>query len=197
MAAANKIEEKLDKHLNSPLSLLGQFKKWVLGEEKPDSFTFWSVTLNTIISVIFLLWSIMSLFVIKSRDLMFEQKKINVSEIIEKRGLELGFQTDEFANALENFHLLAFICWFVVIVGIVLQYRRNMNFIYFIGAGLFVYLIGMWIILGFSYWKSDTTGFDKSMFFLIILSTGFLYYYLKQELNGGFKGMFNSNSEQD
>jgi hypothetical protein len=72
-----------------------------------------------------------------------------------------------------------------------------MNFIYFIGAGLFVYLIGMWIILGFSYWKSDTTGFDKSMFFLIILSTGFLYYYLKQELNGGFKGMFNSNSEQD
>ncbi|MFN6084713.1 MAG: hypothetical protein ACK476_07260, partial [Fluviicola sp.] len=148
MAAANKIEEKLDKHLNSPLSLLGQFKKWVLGEEKPDSFTFWSVTINTIISVIFLLWSIMSLFVIKSRDLMFEQKKINVSEIIEKRGLELGFQTDEFANALENFHLLAFICWFVVIVGIVLQYRRNMNFIYFIGAGLFVYLIGMWIILG-------------------------------------------------
>jgi hypothetical protein len=197
MAAANKIEEKLDKHLNSPLSLLGQFKKWVLGEEKPDSFTFWSVTLNTIISVIFLLWSIMSLFVIKSRDLMFEQKKINVSEIIEKRGLELGFQTDEFANALENFHLLAFICWFVVVIGIVLQYRRNMNFIYFIGAGLFVYLIGMWIILGFSYWKSDTTGFDKSMFFLIILSTGFLYYYLKQELNGGFKGMFNSNSEQD
>jgi hypothetical protein len=197
MAAANKIEEKLDKHLNSPLSLLGQFKKWVLGEEKPDSFTFWSVTINTIISVIFLLWSIMSLFVIKSRDLMFEQKKINVSEIIEKRGLELGFQTDEFANALENFHLLAFICWFVVVIGIVLQYRRNMNFIYFIGAGLFVYLIGMWIILGFSYWKSDTTGFDKSMFFLIILSTGFLYYYLKQELNGGFKGMFNSNSEQD
>ena len=197
MAAANKIEEKLDKHLNSPLSLLGQFKKWVLGGEKPDSFTFWSVTLNTIISVIFLVWSIMSLFVIKSRDLMFEQKKINVSEIIEKRGLELGFQTDEFANALENFHLLAFICWFVVVIGIVLQYRRNMNFIYFIIAGLFVYLIGMWIILGFSYWKSDTTGFDKSLFFLIILSTGFLYYYLKQELNGGFKGMFNSNPEQE
>ena len=197
MAAANKIEEKLDKHLNSPLSLLGQFKKWVLGGEKPDSFTFWSVTLNTIISVIFLVWSIMSLFVIKSRDLMFEQKKINVSEIIEKRGLELGFQTDEFANALENFHLLAFICWFVVVIGIVLQYRRNMNFIYFISAGLFVYLIGMWIILGFSYWKSDTTGFDKSLFFLIILSTGFLYYYLKQELNGGFKGMFNSNPEQE
>jgi hypothetical protein len=197
MAAANKIEEKLDKHLNSPLSLLGQFKKWVLGGEKPDSFTFWSVTLNTIISVIFLVWSIMSLFVIKSRDLMFEQKKINVSEIIEKRGLELGFQTDEFENALENFHLLAFICWFVVVIGIVLQYRRNMNFIYFIGAGLLVYLIGMWIILGFSYWKSDTTGFDKSLFFLIILSTGFLYYYLKQELNGGFKGMFNSNPEQE
>lgn len=197
MAAANKIEEELDKHLNSPLSLLSRLKKWILGEEKPDSFTFWSVIINSIIAFIFLLWSILSLFVISSRDLLYEQKKINVPEIIEKRGLELGFQTDEFAKALENFHLLAFICWCIVIVGIVLQYRRNLKFIYFIGCGLLVYIIGMWFMLGFSYWKSDTTGFDKSLFFLIILSSGFLYYYLKQELDGGFKGMFNSNSDQE
>ena len=197
MAAANKIEEELDKHLNSPLSLLSRLKKWILGEEKPDSFTFWSVIINSIIAFIFLLWSILSLFVISSRDLLYEQKKINVPDIIEKRGLELGFQTDEFAKALENFHLLAFICWCIVIVGIVLQYRRNLKFIYFIGCGLLVYIIGMWFKLGFSYWKSDTTGFDKSLFFLIILSSGFLYYYLKQELDGGFKGMFNSNSDQE
>lgn len=196
MAAANKIEEKLDKHLNSPLSLLGQFKKWVLGNEKPDSFTFWSVIINSIIAFIFLFWSFLSLFVILSRRIMEKEKNINVTEIIGKRGHELGFdQKNDFIHELSLFHTLAIVCWIVVLIGVVLQYRRHLNFVFFIGSGIIIYLLAMWIMLGFSYWIHDTTGFDKSIFFIICLSSGFHYYYLKQELNGGFKGMFNSNSE--
>lgn len=198
MAAANKIEEKLDKHLNSPFSLLARFKKWILGEEKPDSFTFWSVIINSIIAFIFLLWSLLSLSVLLFREIMKNEKNINVSEIIGKRGHQLGFDKgNDFIHELSLFHMLALVCWFIVIIGIVLQYRRNLYFIYFIGAGILIYILAMWIMLGFSYWVQDTTGFDKSIFFIICLSSGFHYYYLKQELNGGFKGMFNSNSEQD
>lgn len=196
--AANKIEEELDKHLNSPLSLLGKFKQFILGEEKPDSFTLWASIVNSIITFIFLLWSLLSLFVIHSRTLMESEKQINVSEIIGKRGHELGFdKSSDFIHELSLFHMLALVCWTVILIGVILQYRRNLIFVYFIGSGLIIYLITMWVNLGFDYWIQDTTGFDKTMFFIILAGTAFHFYFLKQELNGGFKGMFNSNSDQE
>ncbi len=194
MSGTNKIEEKLDKHLSSPLPFFLRLKKLILGKEKPDSFTLLACYIGFIIGFVFIFWSALSLFVIGSRDWMFKEKKINLSTIINERGNELGFEGRTFLSELISFHLFSVFCWSVILIGICLQYRKNLLFVYFIFGGLVVYLIGMWIFFGFTYWIQDTTGLDKSMYFLILVSTGFHFYYLKQEMNGGFKGMFHSEN---
>ncbi len=190
------IRQQLEEHLNSPLPILMRLKNLVFGEKAPDTYTRISFFFALIIWFIFFLWSILGVVVIQSRHWIKEEKKVDVTQLIEQRGQELGFDQFVFADRLETFHTASIICWLVVFVGLVMLYRKKIEFIYLFLAGCGIYLLLMWIMLGFSYWAKDTTTFDKVVFILMVLHTSIYYYFLKMEKSGNSINFFGIKEEE-
>jgi len=190
------IRQRLEEHLNSPLPILMRLKNLVFGEKAPDTYTRISFYLALLIWFIFFLWSILGVVVIQSRHWIKEEKKIDVTRLIEQRGQELGFEKYVFADRLETFHTASIICWLVVFAGLVLLYRKKLEFIYLFLAGAGIYLLLMWFMLGFGYWAKDTTTFDKVVFILMVLHTSIYYYFLKMEKEGNPVNFFGVKEEE-
>lgn len=191
------IREQLEEHLNSPLPILLRLRNLVFGEQAPDTYTKISFFFALIIWCIFFLWSILGLVVIQSRHWIKEEKKIDVTQLIEQRGQELGFDRFVFADRLETFHTASIVCWIIVFAGLVLLYRKRMEFIYLFGAGTGIYLLLMWFMLGFGYWLKDTTTFDKIVFILMVAHTFLYYYFLKMEKAGNKTNFFGIKEEDN
>ena len=174
----------------SPLPFLIQLRNLIFGKQKPDIFTRVTFYINLLIWLTFILWSIISYISISARTFILQEKGISVEAIVEKRGAELGFEGGEFLDRLLTFHSISFICWMIVFVGLVLLYRKKIQFIYFVlGATLFY--IGMHIFyLSYTYFVEDTTLYDKIS--LLILITGSLIhlYLMKNEQGGGTINFF-------
>ncbi len=181
----------------SPLPFLIQLRNLIFGKQKPDIFTRVTFYINLLIWLTFILWSIMSYVSISARAFILQEKGISVEAIVEKRGAELGFEGGEFLDRLLTFHSISFICWMIVFVGLVLLYRKKIQFIYFVlGATLFY--IGMHIFyLSFTYFVEDTTLYDKIS--LLILITGSLIhlYLMKNEQSGGTINFFGDDVDDD
>lgn len=178
------IRQQLEEHLNSPLPILLRLRNLIFGEQAPDTYTKISFYFALIIWFIFFLWSILGVIVIQSRHWIKEEKKIDVTQMIELRGQELGFDKYVFADRLETFHTASIVCWLFVFVGLVLLYRKQLQFIYVFLAGAGIYLLLMLFMLGFGYWAKDTTTFDKVTFILMVAHTSLYYYFLKMEKAG-------------
>jgi len=195
--STQEIREQLEAHLNSPLPILIRLRNLVFGTVKPDNYTRFSFFLGLIIWFIFFLWSILGMVVIKSRHWIESEKKIKVTDMIENRGKELGFEQFVFAERLGAFHTLSIVCWVIVFVGLVMMYRKIYQFIYPFFFGIGLYLLLMWFMLGFGYWAKDTTTFDKITFFLLAAHTGLYAFFLKQEILGKPMSFFGVSEEEE
>lgn len=191
------IREQLEAHLNSPLPILIRLRNIVFGKNKPDTYTRISFYFALVVWFIFFLWSILGMIVIESRHWIKEEKKIDVTLMIEHRGQELGFSPYEFAERLSAFHTASMICWIVALGGLVMMYRKRFNFVYLFFGGCGVYLLMMWFMLGFGYWINDTTTFDKITFFLMTGHTALYAFFLKQELLGTPVNFFGVKTEDE
>lgn len=190
------IKEKLEAHLNSPLPILIRLRNLVFGTKAPDTYTKISFFFALLAWFIFFLWSILGMVVINNRGWIKETKKIDVTQLIENRGKELGFEPYIFADRLSAFHTASIVCWLVVFIGLVLLYRKKMQFIYAYLGGCAIYLLLMWFMLGFGYWARDTTTFDKILFFIMVGHTSLYYYFLKMEVAGNKVNFFGVNEEE-
>ena len=178
------IRKNLEQHLDNPVSLLTQLKNRIFGKENPDTYTQVSFFIGLAIVITFLIWSILGYVVIDGREWIQAEKGLNVQNLIEKRGVELGFEANQFLHKLEMFYAFSIFIWLVILIGLILQWRKIFAFIYVITIAASLYLLYMWFGLGFEYWLDDTTLFDKISFFLLI-GHSFLYaFFLKKELSG-------------
>ena len=144
-----------------------------------------------------MLWNSVSYFTITMRSVIFEQKGIPVELIIQKRGIELGFEPNEFLPYLLTFHAVAIICWGMVFFGLILLYRKKKQFSYFILGGTLFYL-GMSILyLNFNYFLLDTTTFDKISLLIVITSIMLHAFLMKNERSGGSISFFGEAEEDD
>ena len=195
MTETNDVEVKKTTKFQSPLPFLIQLRNLIFGKQKPDIFTRVTFYINLWIWLTFTVWSIISYISISARTFILQQKGISVEDIIEKRGIELGFEGKEFLNRLLTFHSISLICWMLVFVGLVLLYRKKVQFIYFVlGATLFY--IGMHIFyLSFTYFVEDTTLYDKISLLIIIAGSLIHFYLLKNEKRGGTINFFGEMEE--
>jgi hypothetical protein len=161
--------EKLRK-LESPIPFVVILRNWIFGKRKPDVLTRLTFTANTVICLLFLIWSGFSYFAVNSRQWIWEQKGLAVTWIIERRGKQLGFDEGVFLERLEFTSLMALFCWMVFFVGLVLLYRKKRMFIYFTIIPLLVYIVMNSMYLGFSYFTEDVTLFDKVLLLISVLS---------------------------
>jgi len=194
------MEELVDKtptKFQSPLPFIIQFRNLIFGKEKPDTFTTVTFVINLIICNTFILWSIISYLSISMKDFIEAQKGISVEEIIARRGNELGFEDGEFLSRLLTFHAISIICWLVVFVGIVLLYRKRIQFIYFIVFPALFY-IGMTIFyISYSYFIQDTTTYDKIALLIIIAGSVLHYFLMRNESNGGSINFFGAIEDEE
>ena len=131
------------------------------------------------------------------KDFIEAQKGISVTEIIAKRGWELGFKDGQFLSHLLTFHAVSSICWLIVFVGIVLLYRKMIQFVYFIVLPILFY-IGMSIFyVSYTYFIEDTTTYDKIALLVIIAGSVLHYFLMRNESNGGSINFFGSIEDEE
>ncbi|MCE3294622.1 MAG: hypothetical protein K0R65_336 [Crocinitomicaceae bacterium] len=169
---------------SSPLPALNKLRSFIFGDEKPEMMLRIPIYINILIWFIFLMWHILSYYAISYRDVILEEKKVNVEILILNRGNELGFDPSVFLGHLIRFHAISILCWAVVFIGIVLMWRKKKNFLYFLFGPLVIYLGTLLFYMGMDYYLDDTTFFDKLLFFLLVLNSIFyLIIFRRQEEN--------------
>jgi len=187
--------QKTKTKYNSPIPILIQFRDFIFGTQTPDRYTQTSVYVNLFIWFLLFIWSLISYFVITFQEVILEQKGIPVESIIISRGKELGFDPVGFTDHLLTFHFLSIICWISVFIGIVLMWRKNINFIYFFFGGTIVYLTLSLFYMSFSYYREDVTLFDKIVFTGMNVNSLIYYFLLKKEISGGNLSFFGEGDE--
>ncbi len=189
-------EEKVEK-FQSPLPFLRHFHRFIFGRKKPDIYTRLTFNINMIIWFSFVLWSVVSFFTIQSRAVILQLKGIPVEKVIRERGIELGFQGDEFIDRLLTFNAIAIICWVIILIGLILMFRKMSQYIYFILGGALFY-IGMSIFyLNYTYFIEDMTFYDKIALLVLITSSLFHFFLLKNEQSGGNINFFGESEEDE
>lgn len=183
-AEKNSFRAEFEAHLNSPVPLLNRLRNFIFGKVAPDNYTKFSFYLALVIWAIFLLWSVLGYVAIHMRQIIADQKEIDVILMIERRGHELGFPADDFIGKLEAFHGMSIGFWAVAFIGLVLMWRKNLRFIYVFFPACLAYLIFMWSMLGFGYYTKDTTFFDKIAYAILVLHTAVYAYFLYREEKG-------------
>ncbi len=189
-------EEKVEK-FQSPLPFLRNFHRFIFGKERPDVYTRLTFNINMIIWFSFILWSILSFFTIKSRALILQIKGIPVEKVIQTRGIELGFEGDEFIERLLTFNAIAIICWAIVLIGLILLFRKMTQYIYFVLGGTLFYTGMNVFYINYTYFIEDTTFFDKIALLVLITSSIFHYSLLKKEKSGGNISFFEVAEEDE
>lgn len=194
---ATNLREEFEAHLNSPLPLLNRLRNFIFGKESPDGYTKFSFFLALAGWLIFLTWSVLGNIAIRMRGLIVNEKEVDVTTMIEKRGTELGFEPHAFIGRLEAFYAISLVFWIITFVGLILLWRKKMRFVWFFFGGCGLYLLFMWVMLGFGYWREDTTFFDKIAFAVMVLHTAVYAYFMKREISGTKMLLFGIEDEEE
>ena len=190
-------EVKSATKFQSPLPFIIQLRNLIFGKKKPDTFTKVTFIINLIICSTFFLCSIISYYSISMKGFIESEKGISVEEIIANRGMELGFKNGQFLSHLLTFHAISTICWMLVFIGIVLLYRKKIQFIYFIFAPILFY-VGMSIFyISYTYFIEDTTTFDKIALLVIMVGSIVHYFLMRNESRGGSINFFGAIEDEE
>jgi hypothetical protein len=154
-----------------------KIRTFVLGEETPDMFT--RITFNILLGIwsILISWNILSVIVIKFSEIIEENKGISVNEILIKKGKQLGFEGVNFIGIIENFYILSIFLFLVILIGLILLYRKSNLYAPFFFGGFLFYLISLIFLVGFQFLIEDVSTFDKILLaFMFVL--GLIHYTL-------------------
>ncbi len=181
----------------SPIPTLVRLRNVLLGKTKPDIYTRVTFYINLFIWITFMLWNFIGYFAIASRSLIFEMKKISVETIIQNRGIELGFDGDDFVTRLAVVHGVGILCWGVIFLGLVLLYRKRKQFVFFVVGGVIFY-VGMNIFyLSFQFFREDTTSYDKIALLVMLASCIIHATLMSNERRGGSISFFGEAEDEE
>jgi hypothetical protein len=175
------VSNKLDHRGKEQMPLMIRVRRLILGTEKADAVTQLTFFLNLFFWILFIIWSVASLVAFSQLELIISAKEIPVTDIIDRRGLELGFEPGTFIGSLMIFQYMRFICWVTFFIGLILLYRKQKTFIYFTVLPVMVILGSTFILLGYEYFKADVSNFDKIALLIMLVSCTVFYFLLKRD----------------
>jgi hypothetical protein len=193
MALENSISKQTP--FQSPVPFLRQLSKFTFGTREPDHFTKLTFYLLLFYWFCFFVWSVASYLTISFREFIMSEKKIPVEEIINARGLALGFQESEFLEHLLTAHGIGMVCWLVVLVGLILLWRKQESYLWFILLPVLFYLGLLLFYMSPAYFREDVTFFDKSGLVIVLAATLMHFLMLKRERTGGSINLFEEDAE--
>jgi len=190
-------EHQIDSILARKSTLIEKVRIFIFGEEEPDKYTQASFYLGFILWIIFFIWSCASYLAISFRTMILEQKGISVEKIILERGEKLGFKGSEFLDRLLTFHSISIICWIAVLIGLILLWRKDVRFVWFLFGGTVFHFGMMLFYLNFSYFQDDTTLFDKIALLTFLSNAGMYLFMLRKEKSGGSLSFFEEEENEE
>lgn len=157
--ALQKMDEKVGP--TSPMPYILQLRNWIFGKEKPEVWTRIAFFICLPIVLINLLWHAISYFAFSAREVIYQNKKVDIAALAQKRAGELQMNEGDAIELLSTFHAISMILWLLAFVGLVCLYRRKKIFVVITVGSFFLYLAMMGFYLGGAYVWKETTNADK------------------------------------
>lgn len=169
------VKKKLNIDLNNPdaLSLMQRLFRLIFGKKRPDLVTRSFFLSHLVGASLFWFWYISAYFSIHFLENI--RGAYHLKKMLNKRGVELGIK--DFRDAYETFAFVMIIVWLVYIIGLILMWRGNRIYRYFVFGVLLAYPLLTILFLNFNYLRRDVTLFDKAVY-LILLGSISIYYWL-------------------
>lgn len=162
------IKEKLKIDLNNPdaLSLMQRFFRLIFGKERPNLLTRSFFFTHLVGWSVFFFW-----YVVAYLSLHFLENirgADRLKSIMAKRGRELGME--DFRGSYETFAFVMIVFWAVYLIGLIMMWRKNPNYRYFVFSVLLLYPFMVFIFLSFTYLIEDISLFDQILYALMLVS---------------------------
>ena len=151
------------------------FGTWLFGQEKPGIWTQLVFYVNLLIAFIFLIWHLLSYYVLSMSTLIYEQKKIDIAALLQKRAEDLGLSKEYFEEHLINFQLINICIWIIFVAGLVVLWRRKSIAFWIHGFCLIAYYCVLFFYMNFKFFNLDIQLSDKIMLGISILTLSVFY----------------------
>lgn len=151
------------------------FGTWMFGQEKPGIWTQLVFYVNLLIAFIFLIWHLLSYYVLSMSTLIYEQKKIDIAALLQKRAEDLGLSKEYFEEHLINFQLINICIWIIFVAGLVVLWRRKSIAFWIHGFCLIAYYCVLFFYMNFKFFNLDIQLSDKIMLGISILTLSVFY----------------------
>lgn len=177
-------KEKIDKlSPEDAIPFFVKISRVVFGKRKPDGFTRIIFSVNLFAWFLLFMWNMISYFVLLSSNVIKENKGFSVNAIIRRNGQKLGFNGQDFLDAITQFYFLNNFIWIIIFIGLVLMYRKKAFYPFLILGGLTVHFLLLFFTLGLQYFLEDVSMFDKILYAILIGSTIIHSFLMKKEIH--------------
>lgn len=180
---------KIDKEKINNLSpedaipLFVKISRIIFGKKKPDGLTRIVFSINLFVWFLLFMWNMICYFVLISSDIIKENKGFSVNAIIRRNGQKLGFDGQDFLDAITQFYFLNNFIWVFIFVGLIFMYRKKAFYPFIVLFGLGVHFSLMFFTLGLQYFIEDVSFFDKILYAILIGLTIVHSFLMKKEIN--------------
>jgi hypothetical protein len=160
-------------------------------KEKPDHFTQISFYINLAASAYFLFWNLVTLVALNNISIIERYKKLDVLGLIQKRGIELGFEAGTFEEALNQYYVISLVLFLPIIWSLFLLWRKRTFFFPIMILSTLMQILFMIIILGPNYFWNDSTLTDKIMWIILLANSSLYRGLLRKEVRSGRISFFD------
>lgn len=143
------------------LSHIKKAKGILFGKDRPAIFTTIVFFIGIFVSVINLVWQLITWGILQFPNYLKQNKGVDVVEIVQNRGEELGVATNLFYDHLQLVQLIGAGLWLVVFISLFFLWRKKKWASSICIVAICLFIILPIIYLGWSYLREDITLFDK------------------------------------
>jgi hypothetical protein len=166
-----------------------------LGNEEPDAYTKLTFYILLIVSMLFLIWNVVGFIAISYQHLLYTHRHVEIDAIFAQRGSQLGFTAEEFTHRLSVLFIASICCWTVILGALALLWRKNTRYFPILIVCAIFYIAMHLFYLGYGYFKTDTSAFDK-IALLTLFAVAILHsLILKREKSGSGLSFFGEDDE--
>jgi preprotein translocase subunit SecG len=177
-------KEKIDKlSPEDAIPLFVKISRLIFGKKKPDGFTRIVFSLNLFSWFLLFMWNMVCYFVLISSDIIKENKGFSVNAIIRRNGQKLGFNGQDFLDAITQFYFLNNFIWMIIFIGLIFMYRKKAFYPFIVLGALGVHFSLMFFTLGLQYFIEDVSFFDKILYAVLIGLTIIHSFLMKKEIH--------------
>jgi len=167
--------------------------RFFLGTKDPDAYT--KVTFYTLLVItgLFLVWNIVGYAALSYQHLIHIHRNVSIDRIFAERATALGYSAEEFSHRLGVLFTMSIVCWLIILGALVLLWRKNTLYFPIIIGSALLYLAMLFFYIGYDYFRTDTSLFDKVALLVLFVMAGLHFFILKKERSGESLSFFGED----